>query len=182
MAGADAYISAGVSGTMIRFQAGEGAISVVEDKLDAIDPFALMTRESGIALFEEVSELVPPELEDVPLDEPVPEDKAAESDELIELGKLDKTWDPVRIYLREMGAVPLLNREGEIALARRIERGQTRTRRALSRCPLIVLAMVRLGDDLRNGGIFARRQLPSFNTPSFLYFLLCYSARPPSHA
>src|ERR1700743_2212564 len=107
MAGADAYISAGVSGTMIRFQAGEGAISVVEDKLDAIDPFALMTRESGIALFAEVSELVPPELEDVPLDEPVPEDKAAESDELIELGKLDKTWDPVRIYLREMGAGPL---------------------------------------------------------------------------
>jgi len=159
MAGADAYISAGVSGTMIRFQAGEGAISVVEDKLDAIDPFALMTRESGIALFEEVSELVPPELEDVPLDEPVPEDKAAESDELIELGKLDKTWDPVRIYLREMGAVPLLNREGEIALARRIERGQTRTRRALSRCPLIVLAMVRLGDDLRNGVVFARDAL-----------------------
>ena len=144
---------------MIRFQAGEGAISVVEDKLDAIDPFALMTRESGIALFEEVSELVPPELEDVPLDEPVPEDKAAESDELIELGKLDKTWDPVRIYLREMGAVPLLNREGEIALARRIERGQTRTRRALSRCPLIVLAMVRLGDDLRNGVVFARDAL-----------------------
>ncbi len=133
-----------------------GAISVVEDKLDAVDPFALMTRESGIALFEQVSELVPSELEDVPLDDPVPEDKASESDDFIELGKPDKTWDPVRIYLREMGAVPLLNREGEIALARRIERGQTRTRRALSRCPLIVLAIVRLGDDLRNGVVFAR--------------------------
>jgi RNA polymerase primary sigma factor len=144
---------------MIRFQAGEGAISVVEDKLDAVDPFALMTRESGIALFEEVSELVPPEIDEVPLDESIPEDKSAESDELIELGKLDKTWDPVRIYLREMGAVPLLNREGEIALARRIERGQARTRRALSRCPLIVLAIVRLGDDLRNGVVFARDAL-----------------------
>jgi RNA polymerase primary sigma factor len=144
---------------MIRFQAGEGAISVVEDKLDAINPFALMTRESGIALFEEVNELVPPEIEEAPLDEPVPEDKAAESDEVLEFGRLDKTWDPVRIYLREMGAVPLLNRAGEIAIARRIERGQTRTRRALSRCPLIVLAIVRLGDDLRSGVVSARDAL-----------------------
>ncbi len=144
---------------MIRFETGEGAISVVEDKLDAVDPFALMTRQSGIGFFEEVSELVPPEVDEIPIDETVLEDKAADSDDLVELGKLDKTWDPVRIYLREMGAVPLLNREGEIALARRIERGQTKTRRALSRCPLVVLEIVRLGDDLRNGVVFARDAL-----------------------
>ena len=39
-------------------------------------------------------------------------------------GLLEKTTDPVRIYLREMGSVPLLTREGEVALAKRIERGQ----------------------------------------------------------
>ena len=144
---------------MIRFETGEGAISVVEDKLDAVDPFALMTRENGIGFFEEVGELVPPEIDETPLDESIPDDKSAESEELAELGKLDKTWDPVRIYLREMGAVPLLNREGEIALARRIERGQTGTRRALSRCPLIVLEIARLGDSLRNGVVFARDAL-----------------------
>ncbi len=144
---------------MIRFETGEGAISVVEDKLDAVDPFTLMTRENGIGFFEEVGELVPPEIDETPLDESIPDDKSAESEELAELGKLDKTWDPVRIYLREMGAVPLLNREGEIALARRIERGQTGTRRALSRCPLIVLEIARLGDSLRNGVVFARDAL-----------------------
>jgi RNA polymerase primary sigma factor len=47
----------------------------------------------------------------------------------------DKTNDPVRMYLREMGTVPLLTREGEIELAKRIERGQGAVRKALSRSP-----------------------------------------------
>ena len=46
------------------------------------------------------------------------------------------TDDPVRVYLREMGAVPLLTREGEVNLARRMERGKTQMRRAISRSPL----------------------------------------------
>src|ERR1041385_3625837 len=50
------------------------------------------------------------------------------TDEDVELdlsaGALDKTNDPVRLYLREMGVVPLLTREGEVAIAKRIERGQ----------------------------------------------------------
>ena len=47
-------------------------------------------------------------------------------------GALDKSNDSVRVYLREMGMVPLLTREGEIELARRIERGETAVRKA---CP-----------------------------------------------
>ena len=50
----------------------------------------------------------------------------------------DKTNDPVRMYLREMGTVPLLTREGEIELAKRIERGQGAVRKALSRSPLVI--------------------------------------------
>src|SRR5213594_1613130 len=48
-------------------------------------------------------------------------------------GTLEKTNDPVRMYLREMGTVPLLTREGEVAIARRIERGERRVLKALSR-------------------------------------------------
>ena len=48
-------------------------------------------------------------------------------------GTLEKTNDPVRMYLREMGTVPLLTREGEVAIARRIERGEKRVLKALSR-------------------------------------------------
>ena len=43
------------------------------------------------------------------------------------------TDDPVRVYLREMGAVPLLTREGEVNLARRMERGKLRMQKAISR-------------------------------------------------
>ena len=67
------------------------------------------------------------------------------SEEAKELGDIDliqelndKTNDPVRMYLREMGSVPLLTREGEIELAKRIERGQAAVRRALSRSPLVI--------------------------------------------
>ena len=48
------------------------------------------------------------------------------------------TDDPVRVYLREMGAVPLLNREGEVDLARRMERGKSRMWKAISRNPLTI--------------------------------------------
>ena len=50
-------------------------------------------------------------------------------------GALDKTNDPVRLYLREMGVVPLLTREGEVAIAKRIERGKIRMQKAISRSP-----------------------------------------------
>jgi len=52
-------------------------------------------------------------------------------------GGVEQINDPVRIYLREMGAVPLLTREGEVDIAKRIERGQRRVLKALSRAPLV---------------------------------------------
>ncbi len=60
-------------------------------------------------------------------------------------GSLDKTNDPVRMYLREMGIVPLLTREGEVAIAKRIERGQLSVRKVLSRSPIVVHELARLG-------------------------------------
>jgi RNA polymerase primary sigma factor len=56
--------------------------------------------------------------------------------------------DPVRTYLREMGMVSLLTREGEIELARRIERGRTRVKRALSRAPLVIQELLKLREAL----------------------------------
>src|SRR5260370_1042103 len=62
----------------------------------------------------------------------------------------DKTNDPVRMYLREMGTVPLLTREGEIELARRIEHGQRNVSKALARSPLVIRALIQISDDIRN--------------------------------
>src|SRR6201994_4524584 len=66
-------------------------------------------------------------------------------------GTLEKTNDPVRMYLREMGTVPLLTREGEVEIAKRIERGQLRVMKAISRSPIVIREIVGLGEDLRRG-------------------------------
>jgi len=66
-------------------------------------------------------------------------------------GTLEKTNDPVRMYLREMGTVPLLTREGEVEIARRIERGQLRVLKAISRSPVVIREIVALGEDLKRG-------------------------------
>jgi RNA polymerase primary sigma factor len=66
-------------------------------------------------------------------------------------GAMDKTNDPVRMYLREMGTVPLLTREGEVEIAKRIERGQLRVLKVLSRSAIVILELFSLREDLREG-------------------------------
>jgi RNA polymerase primary sigma factor len=66
-------------------------------------------------------------------------------------GALEKTNDPVRIYLREMGIVPLLTREGEVEIAKRIEHGHLSVLKALSRSPLVIRQILVLGEDLQRG-------------------------------
>src|SRR5207253_6791023 len=83
-----------------------------------------------------------------------------DGDEDLELdlsaGALEKTNDPVRLYLREMGVVPLLTREGEVAIAKRIERGQIKTQKAIARSPIAVGELLRIGDELPVGMISIR--------------------------
>jgi RNA polymerase primary sigma factor len=80
-------------------------------------------------------------------------EEAASEDGDLDLtpGSLEKTNDPVRMYLREMGTVPLLTREGEVAIAKRIERGQLLVLKTISRAPLILKEILQIGEDLRNG-------------------------------
>ncbi|HLE62981.1 MAG TPA: sigma-70 factor domain-containing protein, partial [Pyrinomonadaceae bacterium] len=86
------------------------------------------------------------------------EDEALEDDIELDLsaGALEKTNDPVRLYLREMGVVPLLTREGEVAIAKRIERGQLKTQKAIARSPIAVKELLRIGEDLEAGALNIR--------------------------
>ena len=83
-----------------------------------------------------------------------------EVDEDVELnlsaGELDKTSDPVRVYMREMGGVPLLTREKEVAIAKRIERGQKRAQKAITRSPIAVVELLTIGDALVSGRLGIR--------------------------
>jgi RNA polymerase primary sigma factor len=76
-------------------------------------------------------------------------DKEVELDDVARL--LDKTNDPVRLYLREMGSVPLLKREGEVALAKRMERGHGLVLKTVSRSPLVLRDLIAVGQELRKG-------------------------------
>jgi RNA polymerase primary sigma factor len=78
---------------------------------------------------------------------------AEATEDVIELdltpGALEKANDPVRMYLREMGTIPLLTRDGEVEIAKRIERGQLTVLKVLSRSPVIVREIITLGDQLK---------------------------------
>jgi RNA polymerase primary sigma factor len=78
-----------------------------------------------------------------------------EDEEEVELdlstGAPDTSSDPVRLYLHEMSISPLLTREGEVEIARRIEHGQRRVLKALSRSPIAIKQILTIGEDLKSG-------------------------------
>jgi RNA polymerase primary sigma factor len=148
----------------------------IEERYDEVRQLIQVGKEKGYLLYDEVNEMLPSEItssED--LDdlfnafgsagiEVVDSDKAYRgdkdfdrdtSDDGPELdltpGALDKTNDPVRMYLREMGTVPLLTREGEVAIAKRIERGKLAVIKSISRTPTIAKRILTTGDQLRAG-------------------------------
>jgi len=135
-----------------------------------------MGKEKGYVLYDEVSEVLPgdlatgAELEDVLagldiagieiLEEAKDFEKKLEEEEFLDLelppGVGEKVNDPVRMYLREMGTVPLLTREGEVEIARRIERGQNTVLKSLSRTPLALQEIISMGDEMGRGLLSAR--------------------------
>jgi len=149
----------------------------LEDKYDGLQRLVQMGKEKGYVLYDEVNEVLPgdlpggAELEDVLanldgagieiLEEAKDfEKKLEEGEEPLDLelpaGVGEKVNDPVRMYLREMGTVPLLTREGEVEIARRIERGQNTVLKSLSRAPLVILEILAMGEEMGKGTISAR--------------------------
>ncbi len=149
----------------------------IEDKYDEVRQLINIGKEKGYLLYDEVNELLPSEINssedlddlfntlgsagievldsDKGFRDDKPFDRTQEgAEEGVELdltpGALDKTNDPVRMYLREMGTVPLLTREGEVAIAKRIERGKLAVIKSISRTPMVTKKVIQLGEDLRN--------------------------------
>ena len=81
-------------------------------------------------------------------------------------GTLKKTDDLVRMYLREMGSVPLLTREGEVAIAKRIERGQLLVLKTISRSPIVLKELLAVGEELRKGAR-STKQVVQFDDEEF---------------
>ena len=119
----------------------------IEDVLQKLEGSNIPVADSDERLLEQAAATVTDEDEEG-LDEDIELDLSA--------GALEKTNDPVRLYLREMGVVPLLTREGEVAIAKRIERGQLKTQKAIARSPIAVREVLKIGEDLENGRINIR--------------------------
>ena len=150
----------------------------LDDKYDDIKKLIDTGKEKGYLTYDQVNDLIPhdvlspddlddllttigtqgidvlegPKLPSAALDKKFDEDEEGEDVELdLTPGALEKTNDPVRMYLREMGTVPLLTREGEVEIAKRIERGQLRVLKALSRSPIVIHELLAMGEDLKKG-------------------------------
>jgi RNA polymerase primary sigma factor len=148
----------------------------LEEKYDEVRQLIQIGKEKGYLLYDEVNELLPPDItrsdeldelfttfgnagiEVVDSEQKYREEKLLDrrsegSDIELDLtpSAIDKTNDPVRMYLREMGTVPLLTREGEVEIAKRIERGKLSIIKAVSRMPLVVQQVIDMGDKLKNG-------------------------------
>ena len=148
----------------------------IEEKYDEIKALIAMGKEKGYLLYEEINELLPAdvtsaeELDDLfsafgaagieivdsektYRDEKVGGEETEGGGSELDLtpGALDKTNDPVRMYLREMGTVPLLTREGEVAIAKRIERGKLTVIKLISRTSKVTQEVVEMGEQLKRG-------------------------------
>jgi len=153
-----------------------GTLLSLEEKYDEVRQLVEIGKEKGYLLYDEVNELLPHEIttsdeldelftafgnagiEVVDSEQKYREnkllDRRGEGSDDVELdltpSAIDKTNDPVRMYLREMGTVPLLTREGEVEIAKRIERGKLSIVKAISRTPAIARLVIRMGEQLKN--------------------------------
>jgi RNA polymerase primary sigma factor len=150
----------------------------LEDKYDEVRQLVTLGKERGFLAIEEVTEMLPDEISSSPdeveevfslletqgielVDDETkerlkvlggtPPPKRKEDANKATADPLEKTNDPVRMYLREMGTVPLLTRKGEVCIARRIERGEKRILNALSRSQFVLAEVLELGDMIRKG-------------------------------
>jgi RNA polymerase primary sigma factor len=162
----------------------------IEEKYDEVKELILMGKERGYLLYDEVNDLLPEGIcssdeldsifslfgsagievidteqkfqDDGKRDDKRDEGAGEEGEFDFGALNLDKTNDPVRLYLREMGTVPLLSREGEVEIAKRVEHGQRVILKALSRSPLVVQEILNIGDQLKKKQI-SIRDVVSFN-------------------
>jgi len=155
----------------------------IEEKYDEVKTLITIGKEKGYLLYDEVNDMLPSEVSSSEeldelfdafgnhgIDVVESEEKYKEMKEAgtantdkargraqVELdltpGVLDKTNDPVRMYLREMGTVALLTREGEVVIAKRIERGKLAAIRSISRTLMMTNEVLALRDALKQGEV-----------------------------
>jgi RNA polymerase primary sigma factor len=159
---------------------------LIEEKYEQVRTLINLGKERGYLLYDEVNDLLPPEVhsseeidsvlstferngislfedaftakaangdgDDLEVADVEPKEDAFVGDGELDLspGAAEKSEDPVRLYLREMGSVPLLTRESEVVIAKRIERAQLLLLKTISRSPIVIKDLLAAAAELRN--------------------------------
>src|SRR5579862_11868 len=120
----------------------------IEDLLSTFERYGIGIFEDAFSAKAARASAETPEISEAdPGEETVPEEVELD----LTPGISAKAEDPVRLYLREMGSVPLLTREREVAIAKRIERGQLLVLKTISRSPIVLKELLATGEELRKG-------------------------------
>lgn len=151
---------------------------MVKKNMDGVKQLIDLGKEKGFLTFEEVNDILPPDIATEQIDDvmgmfgdldieivdssqkvKIPklkiemeedEETEGEAEEVeFEPGSIGRTSDPVRMYLREMGSVSLLTREGEVEIAKRIEDGERDVARVILNTPITIKEVLLLGEKLR---------------------------------
>jgi RNA polymerase primary sigma factor len=126
---------------------GEHSWGEIDDQLSIFE---------GIAIYEDLAAAKAAQtIPDAADAEPVAVAEDADLD--LTPGMLDKNNDPVRLYLREMGTVPLLKRQDEVAIAKRMERGRLMVLKTISRSPIVLQELIAMGEELRHGTLSIKK-------------------------
>ena len=141
------------------------------DKLvdaETLEVVIAMLNDMGVAVYEQT-----PDAETLLLNNNVSTaatEEEAEEEAEAALSTVDsefgRTTDPVRMYMREMGTVELLTREGEIEIAKRIEGGLMAMMEAISASPATIAEILRLGEDIREGKVVITTIIDGFSNPN----------------
>ncbi|HKC61733.1 MAG TPA: RNA polymerase sigma factor RpoD [Myxococcales bacterium] len=126
---------------------------------DQIDDVMSMFGDNDIAIVDEANKVKLPETkppEPEPVHAKAAEEEAEEKKEQEEEDNYSKSNDPVRMYLRKMGSVSLLTREGEVEIAKRIEDGEKEVLDAVLHSSIAIKEIIQIGDRLRKGKMRVR--------------------------
>ncbi len=140
-------------GYLLYDEVNESLPAEVNSSAEIDDLLSILERQ-GIEIYEDVATANAARAATNATEGPEPDLKqelASEANLDLSSGVDTTSQDPVRVYLREMGSVPLLTREGEVVIARRIERGQLLVMKAITRSPIVIKELIAVGDELRKG-------------------------------
>jgi len=142
---------------LIKIEGEKGFLTF--DEVNGIPPNDIVSSDQiddVLMMFDEMDIDVVDDLQGLKVEEEKAVEKEEEEGDELEMETFGRATDPVRMYLREMGSVSLLTREGEVEIAKRIENGKREVLSVVLNCPMVVKEVINLGNAIKAGKVEIR--------------------------